>query len=158
MGRINKSSNKNIINISKIIPIIIFIMTIFMGIGYASINSIIIGFEGEAIAKEIDSVYITNAVVDYASAGVADNSKITQVYQTNFGSTVTLSSTYRYAYIDYAITIYNSTDDDYQYVGPEYVEGEATYDNPDIVFKVSGITENYVLPSKQSVTFIVKFM
>lgn len=158
MGRINKSSNKKKINISKIIPIIIFIMTIFMGIGYASINSIIIGFEGEAIAKEIDGVFITNAVVDYASTGVADNSKITQAYQTNFGSTVTLSSTYRYAYIDYAITIYNSTDDDYQYVGPEYVEGEATYDNPDIVFKVSGITENYVLSSKQSVTFIVKFM
>lgn len=158
MGTINKSSNKKKINISKIIPIIIFIMTIFMGIGYASINSIIIGFEGEAIAKEIDGVFITNAVVDYASTGVADNSKITQAYQTNFGSTVTLSSTYRYAYIDYAITIYNSTDDDYQYVGPEYVEGEATYDNPDIVFKVSGITENYVLSSKQSVTFIVKFM
>ena len=141
-------------------PVFILIATLFMSVGYAAVNSVILSISGTAVAKveEPTGVYISDAHIDYGVGnGVAENSKITQVYQTNFGSTVVLDSSSRWSYIYFVVTIYNSTDDDHQYVGPEYVEGETTYDNTGIVFTISDLTTGYILKSKESVTFSILF-
>ena len=141
-------------------PAFILIATLFMSVGYAAVNSVILSISGTAVAKveEVTGVYISDAYIDYGIGnGVEENSKITQLYQTNFSSTVVLDATSRWSYLYFVITVYNSTDDDYQYVGPEYVEGESTYDNPGIVLTVSNITQGYILKSKESVTFNVLF-
>lgn len=129
-----------------------------MCVGYAAVNSVILSIGGTAVAETQTGVYITDAHMDWGvGTGVEENSKITQVYQTNFGSTVVLDSSSRWSYIYYVITVYNSTDDDHQYVGPQYVEGESTYDNPGISLTVLNISENYILKSKESITFRILF-
>ena len=139
-------------------PVFILIATLFMCVGYAAVNSVILSIGGTAVAETQTGVYITDAYMDYGvGTGVEENSKITQVYQTNFGSTVVLDSSSRWSYIYYVITVYNSTDDDHQYVGPQYVEGESTYDNPGISLTVLNISENYILKSKESITFRILF-
>ena len=139
-------------------PIFILIATLFMCVGYAAVNSVILSIGGTAVAETKTGVYITDAYIDRGvGTGVKENSKITQVYQTNFGSTVVLDSSNRYSYIYFVVSIYNSTDDDYQYVGPEYIEGETTYDNTGIVFTISDLTTGYILKSKESVTFSILF-
>ena len=45
---------------NKLFPILILVAVMVMGIGYASINSVIMNINGEAIAKKQDGVYITN--------------------------------------------------------------------------------------------------
>lgn len=142
----------------KIFPLIILMVTILMGVGYASINSIIIGFNGEAVAKEIDGVYITE--VDYLSDVNADltTSKILNAYQTNLTSIVALSKTNGNSSITYQITIYNSTDLPYSYKGTEYVLGEGTYDNQSITFTVNGLNIDDVVQSQETRTFSVTFM
>ena len=79
-----------------------------MSVGYAAVNSIILSISGTAVAKveEPTGVYISNAYVDWGvGTGVEENSKITQVYQTNFGSTVYLASSYSGSYIYFVITV-----------------------------------------------------
>ena len=133
-------------------------MTILMGVGYASINSIIIGFEGEAIAKEVDGIFITDA--NYLSDVGADltTSKILNAYQTNLSSVVALSRTNGNSSITYQITVYNSTDLPYVYKGTEYVAGEGTYDNQGITFYLSGLAIDDVIQSKEMRTFSITFM
>ena len=139
-------------------PVFILIATLFMSVGYAAVNSVILSISGTAVAETQTGVYITDAHMDWGvGTGVEENSKITQVYQTNFGSSVFLAPSYSASYIYYVITVYNSTDDDYQYVGPQYVEGESTYDNPGISLTVLNISENYILKSKESITFRILF-
>lgn len=40
--------------------LLMFLATLFMGIGYASINSITLDIKGTAIVKEQDGVFITD--------------------------------------------------------------------------------------------------
>lgn len=153
-----KNKSKTIfISAKKIFPLIILMMTILMSVGYASINSIIIGFEGEAIAKEVDGIFITDA--NYLSDVGADltTSKILNAYQTNLTSIVALSNTNGNSSITYQITIYNSTDLPYSYKGTEYVLGEGTYDNQGIIFSVDGLNANEIIMSKQTKSFTITY-
>ena len=101
-------------------PTFILLATIFMGIGYASINSISIGIGGEIIAKEVDGIYITET--KYVSDVNADvsSSKILNAYQTNLDSHIVLSDTDPNSSITYEVTIYNSTNRDYLFIGTKY--------------------------------------
>jgi amino acid transporter len=141
----------------KIYPIIILIATLLMGIGYASINSVILGISGTAQANTQDGIYITS--VNYKSNVFADyeNSKIIYAYQTMLNSSVVLSNTNGKSQITYEITIYNSTNDDYAFVGEEYLESEDTYSNDSIVVNLNGLSKDYILKAKDSVTFTVTF-
>ena len=115
-----------------------------MCIGYAAVNSIIIGFEGAAVAKKVDGVFITD--VSYVSNTDADLniSKVVSAYQTNLTSVIALSKTNNYSAISYEITVYNSTNSDYSYVKPSYVLGDSTYDNQNITFLFSSL---YLFPT-----------
>lgn len=149
--------NKQIYKHNRILLLLFLIATLLMGVGYASVNSITLDFNGKAIAKEVDGVYITET--NYVRNVNADlsNSKINNAYKTNLNSTVTLSNRYANSSITYEITVYNSSDSDYSYVGTDFLLGDITYDNEDIVFYVTGIEENDIIKSKQTKTFEITY-
>lgn len=128
--------NKKNTNFFKIL---IFIATLSMSIGYASINSVVFNFNGQITAKAQEGIYITE--VDYVSDVNANlgESKILNAYQTNLSSNITLSDDDNNSFIKYKVTVYNSTKDIYYYVGYDYVEGESTYSNPNIIVSVEGM-------------------
>lgn len=144
-------------NKRKIISILILVASIFMGIGYASVNSILLNINGNATAKELSGVYITN--VSYKNNVGADlnNSKILSAYQTNLTSYNVLSSTNQNSSITYEITIYNSTSDAYRFDQVKYMVGNDTYDNLDISFSIDGIKENDILYGGKTVIINITF-
>ena len=82
-------------NYQKYFPLVIFISILCMSVGYAIINSISLDISGEALAKNVEGVYITE--VNYVSNNNADtsNSKIINAHGTLLNSDITLSSTYK---------------------------------------------------------------
>ena len=142
---------------NKILLLLISIAILSMGIGYAAVNSITLDFNGKAIAKEVDGIYIIEAKYIRNVNADLSNSKINNAYKTNLSSTVILSNKDSNSSITYEITVYNSSDSDYSYIGPAFLLGDITYDNEDIVFNVAGINENDIIKSKQTKTFEITF-
>lgn len=142
---------------NKILLLLISIAILSMGIGYAAVNSITLDFNGKAIAKEVDGIYIIEAKYIRNVNADLSNSKINNAYKTNLNSTVILSNKDSNSSITYEITVYNSSDSDYSYIGPAFLLGDITYDNEDIVFNVAGINENDIIKSKQTKTFEITF-
>ena len=142
---------------NKIFLFLFVIATVSMGIGYASVNSVVLELSGKAAAKEIDGVYIIET--EYIRNINADlsSSKINNAYKTNLNSTVILSNKDANSFITYEITIYNSSDLNYRYIGTDYMIGDVTYDNEDIIFYVNGINENDVIKPKETKTFEITF-
>jgi len=142
---------------NKLFPILILVATLFMGIGYASINSISLNINGEVIAKAQDGIYITE--VNYVSDVNAnlEKSKILNAYQTNLSSNIVLSDTNSNSSATYEITIYNSTDYDYQFDGVEYLLGEDTYNNENIIFELDGLQIGDSLKTNKEITFTITF-
>lgn len=149
--------NKNPFVYNKFFPILLFVATLFMGVGYASINSISLDIDGSALAKVPDGVYITE--VNYKDDINADleNSSILNTYQTMMKSNIYLSSTDVNSTITYEITIYNSDVDPYRFGGVDYILGDTTYSNEGISFDLNNLTEGYILYSKSYITFTLTF-
>ena len=141
----------------KIYPLLLFVCTCFMCVGYAVVNSITLDIKGSAIAKSQEEVFITD--VNYVSNVNAnlENSKIINAYQTMLNSNITLSDTDPYSSITYSITMYNSTDYDYYFEKVDYLSDDTTYSNEDIVFEISGISSGDILNAKEYVTINLTF-
>ena len=146
---------RNIIN--SFFSIFLVIATLFMCIGYASINSISLEIDGELVAQVQDGIFITEA--NYSSNVSADlsSSQVISAYQTNLNSRVVLSETDPNSSITYEIIIYNSTDSDYSFVSADYVLDNNIYDNENIIFSHTGLEPGDLLASGQSVRFLLKF-
>lgn len=48
----------------KIYPVIILIATLLMGIGYAAVNSVLLGIDGTAGASLYEGIYITDQTME----------------------------------------------------------------------------------------------
>ena len=140
-----------------IYPLVIVILTLLMGVGFASVNSIILGIEGTAQANLQDGIYITD--VNYVSSVSADyeNSKIKYAYQTILNSNIILSETDSNSSITYEVTIYNSNNEDYAFVGEDHLNSIDTYSNQDIIFRINGLNYGDILTARDSVTFTITF-
>ena len=133
------------------------IATLFMSIGYASLNSISLDVKGTATAKKQEDIYITD--VSYVSDINANKeaSEIINYYQTILNSKMVLSETDPNSEITYQITIYNSTNDIYYFDKVDYLLTENTYSNPNIVFRLDGLNSGDLLMAKESITFNITF-
>ena len=138
-------------------PILILIATMFMGLGYASINTISLGIDGEVVSKEVDGIFLTE--VNYVGDVNADleKSKILNAYQTNLNSNIVLSDVDNNSSITYEVVVYNSSNYNYAFEGVEYLISEDTYSNVDIAFKLSNLERGDVLHSKESLLFTITF-
>lgn len=142
---------------NKLFPFLLIIATLFMAIGYASVNSVILDINGTAVAKAQDGVFITDVNYESNINANIENSEIINTYQTMLNSSVTLSNTDPNSEITYSITIYNSTDDDYYFDKVDYLIDETTYSNENIAFRLNGLNQYDILSSKSSITFTITF-
>ena len=126
-------------NFYRFFSILLCIATLFMGVGYASINSISLNVSGEVIAQAQNGIFITQ--VNYVESNYADvnNSKIISASKTNLSSNIVLLNNSS-AYITYEVTLYNSNYKDYYLYNVNYLAGNDTYSNPNISFKIDGMS------------------
>lgn len=153
-----KKQKKKLIysSVNKIFPIIIFIITVLMGIGYASINSIIIGIDGEVIAKNQDGVYITDiSYVKENSESENENIIIYSADQTIVNSFVSLENNDISSSVKLKVTVYNSNIEDYVFVGTFY--DDEFYDNKNIVLELDGVKTEDIISYGEYLTFYVTF-
>ena len=139
----------------KVFPVMILIASLLMSVGYASVNSILIGFNGTAIAKLPSGVYITEANYNSNVDANLAESTILSAYQTNLNSKVVLSSTNPASSITYTINIINTTDKTQVFNGVEYLP--ENYSNNDITYLLNGLAINDELEPGQNVTFTITF-
>ncbi len=141
---------------NKLFPILILVSVIFMGIGYASINSISIDIVGEITAKSPNGVFITDIkyVKDENSLDT-ENITIYNANQTIVNSLVSLDGTNSSSNVKLEITVYNSNKEDYVFVGAFY-ETEF-YDNENIIFELEGIQIDDIISNGEYITFNVNF-
>lgn len=142
---------------NKTFPILLFIATMFMGIGYAATTSVSLEITGEATALKQDGIFITEVYYLNDNNALLENSKINSAYQTTLNSQISLSPTDPNSSITYSITLYNSTDENYYFQNVEYYEDEITYSNPNIVYTLNGINQHDILNSHDSITFNITF-
>ena len=142
-------------NYSVMISVIILISTLFMSVGYASINSITFDITGTASATAQSGVFITN--VEYVSNSSADTSAstINNYYETVLDSTIVLGNTSS-SNITYRVTLYNNSTEDYAFVGTVYADN--FYDNSNIDFQLSGLEENDIISANGgTIAFTITF-
>lgn len=136
-------------------PFIIFIFTLFLSIGYASVNSVILDFYGAAVAKPEECISIVDILYVGDVNAVKDKSEIINIYKSMFNSHIELSDTDINSSITYRVTLHNNTSDVYVFNDTVYDEG--WYDNPLITFDLNGIKYGDKLLGKQSISFDITF-
>lgn len=134
---------------------LIFIAVMFMSIGYASINSISLEIEGKVTAILQDKVFITD--VEYVPNDVVlpgENLKINSFYSTFVNSEINLDNTDT-STVKLKITAYNSTNEDYVFVGTFFEE--SFYSNNNITFELGGLEIDDVIKKGDYLSFYVTF-
>lgn len=141
---------------NKLFLTMIFIATFFMGIGYAAVNSVLLVFSGNVTMKELDGVYITDIrYVKNENSLDTEKIKIYSAGQTIVNSLVTLDSINTLSNVKLEITVYNSNEEDYVFVGAFYED--EFYDNNNIIFELEGIKVEDKISKGEYKTFYVNF-
>lgn len=151
----DEKSEKEKIFQNKLFSVFIVCITLFMDVGYAAVNSITLDITGSADAKSLGGVYIIDATYYENVNASIRTSKINNFYQTMLDSTVSLAFTSTNSSITYAITVYNSTRDNYYFDDTLY--SDEFYDNKDITFELIGLNKGDLLESGAKKTFYIKF-
>ena len=134
---------------------LILITILFIGVGYASINSITGEIKGTVIAEVQTGVFITN--VEYVSNVDANltTSNIDYYIGTMLQSTVELSDTNPNSQIQYKVTVHNNSEETMTFVDVLY--DNEFYDNQDIVFEISGFTPGQEIGPYENKEIIITF-
>ena len=152
----NKRAKRVSPALRTIYPILILVICLIMGIGYATLNSIMLNISGESIAMLQEGVFITE--VNYSTSNGADivNSNINATTGTLLNSSIVLSSSDSTSYITYSIKLLNSYDFNAYYIGTKYDTN--FYDNSNIVFELSNnLVQGMVLSPGESIEFTITF-
>ena len=138
--------------------LLIFIATIFMGIGYASVNSVTLNTTGRVSVKTEKGIIITNVVYDATNSTVPEeNGNINFTSMAMMNSVIDLGNNAN-ARLSYDITIYNSTAYNYVFDQSAFDTTGLFYDNQNIIFEITGLEEDEtVIKSKHSLTFKITF-
>lgn len=150
-----KKKNKLPYCYNKMFPLLLFVATLFMGIGYATINSISLEVSGTALAQEPDGLFIS--LIEFSESKNENIEKMNTIstFQTTLNSEVILSNNDPQSYVSYIITIYNNTSDNYYYMGTVFVDD--FYNNEDIVYTVEKINTDSILRSNSVAVFEITF-
>lgn len=134
------------------ILIILVMVTIFMSIGYASVNSITMDISGEASFKKPSGVYITDVTYE-----ASDNSSVVINYadQTIVNSLISLDSSNCNSSVKLKITVHNVGDEDYLFVGSFF--DKEFYDNENITFDLLDVKIDDNISKDEYKTFYVVF-
>ena len=137
------------------LPIFLSICIFCLSIGYAAINSITSEITGKAYAYKQTGIFITD--VSYYSDLNANenNSKVKNFVKTTLNTSIELSPSDGTSAITYLVTIYNSSANDYTF--DEVVYAEEFYDNPNIIFELTDLTEGTILRSGTYLSFYITY-
>jgi len=146
---------------NKVYPFLLLLGTLFMGIGYASVNSVTTEILGSATLEASSGVFILE-VTPYGSQNANEaNCKVNQSTGTMLSTKVELSNELSESYYIYNVHIYNNTTDRYIYTGTiddeEFYTDQFGEFNEDITYETIGINENYILDAKSGFDFQIKF-
>jgi len=125
--------------------------SLFMCIGYASVNSITLNLNAFGNVATPRKLFIADVQVK------EDNSTTTvNLYDETFLDTrVQLNSSSSISTI--SITIKNNSRYDYSFVQVDYMVGNNTYDNENIIFNLVGLSQGDIIESTESLTFDLVF-
>lgn len=147
--------------VKKIAPLVILIITLFMGIGYSSVTGIYLILKGDALSKNTDGIFIYN--VEYIKQNESDEtaSTINTYVDTTLSSTIQLNND-KNDYEIYRIYIKNNSNDNYMYLGINYDKEYFNIPNENITFSVipdgnEGLKEKDIIQGKEERTFLIKF-
>ena len=145
------------VKVSKNILLLLGIMIAItiMGIGYASVESITGEIGGKIIASAQEGVFITNAEYVRNVGANVTNSQIKNYVKTTLQSTVELSSTNAESSITYKVTVFNNSDDYYEFTEVKY--DSEFYDNENITFEVTGFVPSERIKPKETKDIVVTF-
>ena len=121
----------------KFIPLIMLIITMFMCVGFAAVNSIVTKYSGDSIAKAHGEVFITN--ISYVDDGVSDASNYEILYADNtiLKSKIVLEENNIDSQVSLKVHFYNSSSYDYIFKDVVYADDlvdEGIYSNLDITY------------------------
>lgn len=153
-----KNIKKMIPYMNKIFPLLIIVSTLFMGIGYASVNSVILNIEGKAEGLTQEGVYIEEAYYDSNINANESLSKIYNCFGTNMSSYISLKNEST-SEITYKLIVYNSTNDSYYFDKVLYLETEddSTYSNDNITYKLTNLKKDDIVAGKGRIEFYITF-
>ena len=140
---------KNIIPL--LLSIIILISTFFMGIGYATINSVILDVSGNTSAVPQSGVFISDVT---CISNNGESYEIKGYYRTILNSQVVLSQVSSSS-ITYKISIYNNSNENQTFKEVKY--DQDFYDNPNIKFELNGLNQNDVIRKRRKQKFYNNF-
>lgn len=143
-----------------LIPIALFISTLWLSIGYASVNSIALNITGNIQAKAQEGIFISAWDISYDENNLNDDNSQAEIEKTDgtiLTSKITLPEDNKDAFITYTITISNNTNKNYMFDEVTYLMENQLYDNSNIIFNLVGLEQEDKLLSKNSITFDVKF-
>lgn len=135
---------------NKILPLLLLLATLFMGIGYASINSLSLEISGTLTTEKQEGIFISS--VEYSDSNEDEFLEVISTFQTTLNSKVVLSS--NSSYVSYIVTIYNNSDDNYYYTNTTY--DSDFYDNSNITYTVTNLGSD-ILKSNSVSLFLIKF-
>ena len=139
-----------------IFSILFCIATLFMGVGYASINSISLNVFGEMTAQVQDGVFITDVkCINDDSYSELEKLTINSYKSTIIDSVVSLDNVDNSSSLKLEVTVYNSNSEDYVFVGT-FFEDEF-YDNKNIIFELEGVQIDDIVSKGEYLTFYVNF-
>lgn len=121
-------------NLMNIFPIILLVVSIFMSLGYATVNSVLYGFSGDAVAKDLNDVFITNI-----SSVDSTDYKVSYADNTILKSNIGLDSSDLNSTLSLKISFYNKSNYDYVFKGISYASDLVddildVYSNDDIIY------------------------
>ena len=128
---------------------------LFIGIGYSAINSVTAEITGGITATTQNGVFITDVTYVSGIDANVDASNIEYYRGTMLQSLISLSEQNPNSEIKYKITIYNNSEETYPFVAVLY--DEEFYDNPDIVFEISGFNIGETIGAKETKELYITF-
>ena len=137
-------------------PVLLVLASLFMSIGYATVNSVILDISGSLAAEAPLDIIITKVDQDDSNDGY---SLINFADGTLLNSTITLSNNVEdnEPYVTLLISVYNNTSRTYAFNGTSYLLDKDSYDNDNIIFDLEGIEKRDFLEPGDEKLIKVKF-
>lgn len=142
--------------IIEMYSVLIFVVTLFMSIGYAQISDVLLNINGTIEATAQEGVFI---VETKKSGENNSNSKVNNYIATTLDSTIELDRDNSSSSISYEITLYNNSEKECLFIDTLTDKSDTTlYDNDNIEFAIDGI-EKYktTIAPTQSLKFTITF-
>ena len=144
------SKKKRIIDFKNVYLLVMFIASLFMCIGYASVNSVTLNLGGLVSVEAFKGIFLSDITILSSSS----ESHVDLFYETMMQSTVVLEDNIN-STLSMQISVYNNSSDDYYF--DDVVYGSNFYDNNNIDYTLSGINHGDKISIHETKTFTITF-